>query len=188
MRHTHHGGRERRDTFPDDRMEHPHGRDHHHRGRHRGSRPFDYGELRLLALAMIAEAPRHGYELMKAIEDRMGGTYTPSPGVMYPTLSWLDDMGYTRVDAQEPGRKRYQVTEEGQAFLTANRAGLDALHSRLGRIEGGPARDILAPVLRGMENLKLALRLRLQRGTLDAQAAEAIALALDAAAQTVERT
>src|SRR5271163_5272853 len=94
---------------------------HHHRGRRHG-RLFDYGELRLLILAMIAEQPRHGYELIKVIEERFGGSYTPSPGVIYPTLSWLDDMGYAAVDAEASGRKRYRLTAEGEAFLVANRA------------------------------------------------------------------
>ena len=149
---------------------------------------FDYGELRLLALAMIAEQPRHGYELMKAIEDRMGGSYTPSPGVIYPTLSWLEDMGYTAVEVQDSGRKRYRMTAEGDTFLTANRAAVEALFARMGpQRQGGPT-DVPAPVLRGMENLKMALRLRHKRGPIDDTAAQAIAAALDAAAQAVERT
>jgi DNA-binding PadR family transcriptional regulator len=149
---------------------------------------FDYGELRLLALAMIAEQPRHGYELMKAIEDRMGGSYTPSPGVIYPTLSWLEDMGYTAVEVQETGRKRYRMTAEGETFLAANRAAVEALFARMGpQRQGGPT-DVPAPVLRGMENLKMALRLRHKRGPIDDTAAQAIAAALDTAAQAVERT
>ena len=61
---------------------------------------------------MIAEQPRHGYELMKAIEDRLGGSYSPSPGVIYPTLSWLEDMGYATVDAEEGGRNDVAVEIE----------------------------------------------------------------------------
>ena len=156
------------------------------RGGRRGGRPFDYGELRSLALAMIAEQPRHGYELMKAIEERMGGSYSPSPGVMYPTLSWLEDMGYVAVEPVEAGRKRYRITAEGEAFLAANRAAVDELLARVG--PAGGLGGVPAPVVRGMENLKLALRLRLQRGALDTGAAEAIAAALDAAAQVVERS
>jgi DNA-binding PadR family transcriptional regulator len=137
---------------------------------------------------MIAEQPRHGYELMKAIEERMGGTYSPSPGVIYPTLAWLEDMRYAAVETEDAGRKRYRITAEGEAFLTANRAAVDDLLARLGQTEGSRRDGIPAPVLRAMENLKLALRLRLRRGALDPAAAEAIASALDAAAQTVERS
>jgi DNA-binding PadR family transcriptional regulator len=174
----------------DDRHDGHHG----HRGRHgrhgqRGGRPFDYGELRLLVLWMIEEQPRHGYELMRAIEERMGGSYSPSPGVIYPTLAWLEDMGYARVEA-EGGRKSYAITEEGRAFLTANRAAIDDMHSRMGtgRGEGGRYEGVPAPIVRGMENLKLALRLRLRRGLLEQVAVEQIATALDAAAQAIERS
>ncbi len=123
---------------------------------------------------------------MKAIEDRMGGSYSPSPGVIYPTLSWLEDMGYAAVESEATGRKRYRITAEGEAFLAANRAAVENLLSRTG--EPGAGGGVPAPVLRGMENLKLALRLRLKRGPLDQAAAETIAAALDAAAQAVERT
>ncbi len=140
----------------------------------------------LLVLAMIAEQPRHGYELIKMIEERFGGSYTPSPGVIYPTLSWLEDMGYAAIDAAETGRKSYTITAEGRDFLAANRAAADELMSRIAA-EGG-AGPAPAPVVRAMENLKLALRLRLKRGALDKAAGETIAGALDAAAQTVERS
>lgn len=158
-----------------------------HGGRGRHGRPFDYGELRFLVLAMIADAPRHGYELMKAIEERMGGSYSPSPGVIYPTLAWLEDMGYALVENVGASRKRYRVTPEGSAFIAANRAAIDALFERTGA-GGGRYDGVPAPILRGMENLKLALRLRLKRGPIDDATAEAIAAALDGAAQTVERT
>ena len=150
---------------------------------------FDYGELRLVVLAMIAEEPRHGYELMRAIEERLGGSYSPSPGVIYPTLSWLEDMGYALVETEAAGRKRYRITPEGQAFLEANRAALDDLLSRIGSAgKDGRHEGVPSPVIRGMENLKLALRLRLRRGPLDTEAAEKIAALLDAAAQGVERS
>src|SRR3954463_11592579 len=110
----------------------PHPDHHEHHYPRRGRRPFDYGDLRLLVLAMLAERPRHGYELIKAIEERTGGGYSPSPGVIYPTLAWLDDMGYAS-EAAEGARRRCAVTAEGSAFLGANRAELDALRERAGR-------------------------------------------------------
>jgi DNA-binding PadR family transcriptional regulator len=136
---------------------------------------------------MIEEQARHGYELMRAIEERMGGSYSPSPGVIYPTLSWLEDMGYARVEA-EGGRKSYAATDEGKAFLTANRAAIDAMQLRMGAAPQGRPAGVPAPVIRGMENLKLALRLRLRQGPVDPKSAEQIAAALDAAAQAVERS
>ena len=125
---------------------------------------------------------------MRAIEERVGGSYSPSPGVIYPTLSWLEDMGYALVEAEGAGRKRYRVTPEGEAFLAANRAAIDALFSHIGSTGAGRPEGVPAPVVRGMENLKVALRLRLKRGPIDQAAAESIAAALDAAAQTVERS
>lgn len=165
---------------------HPHHRGHGRGGRH-GGRPFDYGELRLLLLAMIAERQRHGYELIKAIEERFGGSYTPSPGVIYPTLAWLDDMGYAAIEAGESGRKLYSITPEGEAFLAANRAAADELLARIGAAGDGGRHQVPAPVVRAMENLRLALRLRLRQGPLDPATAERIAAALDAAAREVER-
>lgn len=155
-----------------------------HGGR-RGARLFDYGELRLLVLALLGESPAHGYELIKGIGERFGGSYTPSPGVIYPTLAWLEDMGYTRVDASEGTRKRYSVTEEGAAFLAANRAQADALLAR----SAGEGRDGLpSSVIRAMENLKLAMRLRFRDKPIDDEAAESIAAALDEAARIVEKS
>lgn len=175
---------------PDDRSG-PFHRGRHHgpgRGGRRGGRLFDYGELRLLLLAIISDAPSHGYELIKTVEERFGGSYSPSPGVIYPTLSWLDDMGYAAIEPAEGGRKRYSITPEGKAFLAANRTAIDELMARAGGGGPGGREGVPAPVVRAMENLKLALRLRLRRGDLDAASAEAIAAALDLAAQTVEKS
>lgn len=135
---------------------------------------------------MIAEQPRHGYELIKAIEERMGGSYSPSPGVIYPTLAWLDDMGYAEIEPQAAGRKLYRITPAGTDFLNANRALADELLARGGN--GGGRPDLPAPVLRAMQNLKLAMRLRMRRGELDDAATHAIASALDAAAGEIERS
>lgn len=185
MRHRHTGGFDRHPDRSDDLSD----RHHHGRGRHRGEghrgRLFDYGELRLLVLAMIAEHPRHGYELIKAIEERFNGSYTPSPGVIYPTLSWLDDMGYAAVDTEGTSRKSYRITEEGEAFLAANRAAADQLLTRV-NIDG--PREAPAPLVRAMENLKLALRLRLKGGSLDQGTIQSLAAVLDEAAQKVERS
>ncbi len=175
--HSHHG-----------RSDHGHGRGHHRRGHGRGGRLFDYGDLRLLLLALIAEKPCHGYELIKGIEERAGGSYTPSPGVVYPTLAWLDDMGYAAIEAEDGGRKRYRITTEGEAFLAANRAIVDDVLTRAAAPGAERGGDVPAPVIRAMENLKLAMRLRLRRGPIEQTAAETIAAALDTAAQSVERS
>ncbi|WP_426955768.1 PadR family transcriptional regulator [Muricoccus radiodurans] len=190
MRHLCFGGPRRRFALPDDlpgrhHPHHGHHRGHHHRGGRHGGRLFDYGDLRLLLLAMIAERPRHGYELIKAVEERFGGSYTPSPGVIYPTLSWLDDMGYAAIEAEAAGRKRYSITPEGEAFLAANRPAVDAL---LSRATAGGGDAVPAGMMRAMENLKTAMRLRLRQGPVDQDTADRIAAAIDAAAQAVERS
>lgn len=186
MIHKDRGGPDRHPTHPDEHRGHHHRHGPHHgHGRHRG-RLFDYGELRLLILAMIAERPRHGYELIKEIGDRFGGAYSPSPGVIYPTLAWLDDVGYAVIEPEASGRKLYRITSQGEAFLVANREAADELLSRAG--SGSPGEDALpASIVHAMKNLKLAMRVRLRRGPIDQAAAEAIAEALNAAARNVEQ-
>ncbi|MBB2187054.1 PadR family transcriptional regulator [Gluconacetobacter liquefaciens] len=164
---------------------------HHGRGgggrRGGRNRLLDYGEMRLLVLSLIADKPTYGYELIRTIEERFGGSYTPSPGVIYPTLTWLDEAGYVRL-AEEDGRKSYHITPEGEAFLTANRAGLDEILARsaaAGAEGGGGRRNIPVPVMRAMENLKTALRLRLRNGGLDQAAEQKIADLLDTAAREI---
>jgi DNA-binding PadR family transcriptional regulator len=154
-------------------------------GRRRGGRLFDYGELRLLVLALIAERPAHGYELIKIIEERFGGSYTPSPGVIYPTLSWLEDMGYARVEPKEGGRKSYAITDEGQAFLKDNQDAAQALLERAGTEDGWGHRGRHVEVMRAMQNLKTALRLRLREGALDQSAIDEVAAAIDEAARKI---
>src|SRR5579875_3901893 len=99
-------------------------------GRHRGWER-GHGGRRLVILQLIAEKPSHGYEIIKAIEERIGGDYSPSPGVIYPTLTLLEEMGYATVQPAEGGRKLYAVTDEGRAFLEQNRAAADAIFERM---------------------------------------------------------
>src|ERR1700749_1683001 len=105
---------------------------HHHffggRDEHRGRGPWggrflEHGDLRFVVLALIAEAPRHGYELIKELEDRTGGAYRPSPGVIYPTLALLEDEGFIRPAVGEAGRKLYEATDAGREALKQNQAG-----------------------------------------------------------------
>lgn len=96
-----------------------------------GGRMFGNGDLRLLLLALIEEQPRHGYELIRTIEEMFEGQYSPSPGAIYPTLTMLEELGYARVEAETGGKKLYAITDEGRAFLAENRDTLDALTERL---------------------------------------------------------
>lgn len=187
------GGRGRHFAGPDTHPGHHHHPEGHNHRRGRGDgrrgRLFDYGELRLLLLAMIAERPRHGYELIKDIEERFSGAYSPSPGVIYPTLAWTDDAGYTSVEPEPSGRKLYRITPEGEAFLLANRPAADELLNRGTPYETAAGKQQATdPVLRAMRNLKLAVRLRLKRGSLSPDEANTIAAALDSAAQAAEQS
>jgi len=96
----------------------------------RAGRMLATGDLRLLALALIAEQPRHGYEIIKVLEDKTAGWYAPSPGIVYPTLTYLEEAGY--VTAQSEGAKKlYTITDEGRAYLDENREFVDAVLERL---------------------------------------------------------
>jgi DNA-binding PadR family transcriptional regulator len=173
--------------------DHGHDHDHDHRGLHRdgmrrggrGGRFFDQGDLRLVILALLAQQPRHGYEIIKEIEDRLGGAYVPSPGVVYPTLTLLEELGYATLTA-EGAKKLYTATPEGLAHLEQNRATVDALFARID--QAGSGRDFAPRIMRAMGNVKLALRLRLSAGPLDAEQVDKIAAALDAAAREIERS
>jgi DNA-binding PadR family transcriptional regulator len=88
------------------------------------------GDLKLLALALIAEQPRHGYEIIKLIEEKTSGCYSPSPGVVYPTLTFLEEAGYVTSES-EGAKKRYTITEEGRSYLKDNRDIADMVLERL---------------------------------------------------------
>ncbi|MGJ7564333.1 PadR family transcriptional regulator [Variovorax sp. GB1R11] len=160
------------------------------RGGGGGGRVFGHGGLRFVLLQLIADKPAHGYELIKAIEDRLGGSYAPSPGVVYPTLTLLEEMGYLSVEtADNGGRKRYSITDSGQEFLVANRETADAMMSRMsGGVDGAGPRGGRPPqVTRAIENLKLAMRMRLSGTPLTEQQAHDFAAVLDSAAQQIEK-
>ena len=162
----------------------PHGRGHRHGG---FRRMFDHGDLKFVVLALIAEQPRHGYEIIKEIEHRVGGAYAPSPGVIYPTLTMLEDMGLAEQVASEGAKKLYAITEQGKAELEANKAGVDALFERISAARETFAGGRAPQIVRAMENLKLALRLRFERGPLSEAEVQKVTAALDAAAQAIER-
>ena len=152
-----------------------------------GGRPFEQGDLRWLALDLIAAHPRHGYELIKAIEEAMGGHYSPSPGVIYPTLTLLEETGL--VSGETQGAKRlYSLTPEGRAELDTHAAEVEAARNRLlearARMGGTPAPEML----RAMGNLRAALQIRLAKGELSSEAVRAVTSAIDRAASEIERS
>jgi DNA-binding PadR family transcriptional regulator len=184
----HHHDRRRFDRAEEHRDGERHGHRHGRQGRGGGlGRFFAHGDLRLVILHLIAEKPRHGYEIIKAIEEQVAGAYSPSPGIIYPTLTLLEELGYVTVSTGDGAKKLHAITPEGQAFLEANRRTVDALLARMAETSRTRSGGNAPQIIRAMENLRLALRLRLSRGPLSDDQVNAVAAALDAAATGVER-
>ena len=99
---------------------------------------FGAGDLRYVILQLIAEKPSHGYEIIKSIHERLGGIYAPSPGVVYPMLTMLEEMGHATV-VTEGARKLYTITEEGSKALAENKALVDALFARMDQVRASKA-------------------------------------------------
>lgn len=195
--------------------EHPHSHHHGHgrfaigrhagEGRHRGGgrfggdpmggggprgtrrRLFDASELKLILLHLIAENPRHGYDLIRAIEGLTGGAYAPSPGVVYPMLTMLADMDLIAEQPGEGTKKLFGITSQGSTYLEENRNdALDAL-GRLDILAKRAERTDGAPIRRAMDNLKMALHNRLSGDNADADTVLNVAALLDEAAGKIER-
>ena len=156
-------------------------------GRGRRQRMFDSGELRLVLLKLIADEPRHGYDLIRRIEELTGGAYAPSPGVIYPTLTLLDDMGLIEAQQSEGAKKLFAITDAGTAELEANRESADRLIARLTDIGEERQRTDSASVRRAMGNLKTVLMNRLGERDLDEATLHDIVALIDEAAQKIER-
>jgi DNA-binding PadR family transcriptional regulator len=148
---------------------------------------FDAAELRLVLLKLLKEQPRHGYDLIRAIEELTAGAYSPSPGVVYPTLTLLSDMGHTSERDAGGSRKTYALTPEGEAFLAERAAQADALFARLAEMAAERERGDHMPVRRAMKNLRTVLLHRLADGEAKPQLVHAITAILDEAAQKIER-
>ena len=100
------------------------------RGPRRRSQMFESGEVKFVILRLLKEKPRHGYEVIKALEEKMGGVYTASAGTVYPTLQLLEDEGYVRA-VDTDGKKVYHVTPEGERYLEEHRDVLDEILDRV---------------------------------------------------------
>lgn len=180
------------------------GRGGHGRGpRHGGGRPdgadgfrggrgrarmFEHGDLKLVVLHLLATRPRHGYEIIKAIEELAGGDYSPSPGVVYPTLTLLEELGHITNLPEQDGKKQFAISAQGRAYLETQREALTRILGRMASA-GSIADARRAPELqRAMENFKMALHFRLGRGALETDALRRIADAIDRAAVEIERS
>jgi DNA-binding PadR family transcriptional regulator len=156
------------------------------RGR-RSRRMFESGELRLVLLKLIADEPRHGYDLIRAIEEMTGAEYAPSPGVVYPTLTLLQDMGLIEEAKGKGPRKVFQATDEGRTHLAERAEEIEALFERLRDLAPREGSSAGPAIGRAVKNLMTALSHRVRSEGFNDDLLHEIAGILDDAAQRIER-
>lgn len=164
----------------------------HWEGRGRGGpsgreRMFEAGALRLVILHLLAERPRHGYEIIKSIQELTGGSYSPSPGVIYPSLTLLEEMEQAVV-TEESGKKQYALTDAGREALASQQDALQRILQRLQGVEAKADAKRRPELQRPMQNLKMALQMRLEKGDVTPEVLHKIVDALDQAAILIERS
>ncbi|WP_324743505.1 PadR family transcriptional regulator [Tsuneonella sp. CC-YZS046] len=162
---------------------------HHNEGEghRRRKRLFDPGALQLLLLKLIADRPRHGYELIREIEERSHGGYSPSPGVVYPALTFMEEAGWIAVEVADSARKSYQATEAGLAHIEAHADEIAAAETRLASLARMRERTDAAPIRRAMQNLKTAIFDRLSHDKVERETVLRVAELIDDAARQIER-
>jgi DNA-binding PadR family transcriptional regulator len=153
-------------------------------GRRGAGRIFGPGDLRLILLALIAEKPRYGYELIKEVERQFGGTYSPSPGSVYPTLTLSEEIGHVRAIAHEGAKRRFEITSEGREFLAENKIDLDGVAARMG-FAGRAMSESLPPsiIFQAMHTLQSALLFH--RGEWSDKEARRVCDIIDEAAEAI---
>lgn len=124
--------------------------------RFRGGRFFEQGELKYVILQLLADKPRHGYEIIKELEERAGGGYAPSAGTVYPTLQLLEDLGYASVTTEESGKKIYSITEEGRKHLADRRSHVDDIFERISQFGSAILSDTMHDVHRAFKDVARA--------------------------------
>ncbi len=127
-------------------------------------RMLERGQLKYVILAMLADQPRHGYDIMRAMEEHFQGFYTPSPGSVYPTLQMLEDQGYV-TGAEQEGKRVYTLTDDGQQLLSEHMAELDALRERINAGWGGVSRAELGGLMHEFRQLAQLVVRQAQRGS-----------------------
>jgi DNA-binding PadR family transcriptional regulator len=161
-----------------------HGRDPFTSGR---ERLFDAGDLKLVILKLLAESPSYGYQLMKRMEERLSGGYTPSAGVIYPTLTMLDEEGFASGSTSEANKKVYSVTPEGLAYLQQNKERVLQVFDRLKEAGEGFRRRRSPEIMKAFHNLRGAVESRVSRQTISSEQIRKIADAINAAAVTIDK-
>jgi DNA-binding PadR family transcriptional regulator len=149
-------------------------------------RHFDNGELRFVILQLVADKPSYGYEIIKAIEERLSGAYAPSPGVVYPTLTMLEEEGLATVSSTEGSKKLYAATEQGLDYLKENKVVLKAIFARMEQAGKAFGRGRSPQIMRAIMNLRYALKIRTERANLSPEQIRKVAEAIDAAARAID--
>jgi DNA-binding PadR family transcriptional regulator len=136
---------------------------------------------------MLDEKPRHGYDIIKELEDRFGGAYSPSPGTVYPTLTMLEDIGYARASTDEGGRKVYSITEEGRKYLAEHSATVDSIFERIAKFVEGFFDEPMMELNHAMRRLGRAAYSRATRDLSDADRVRRIREILERASAEIEK-
>ena len=150
-------------------------------------RMFDNGELKLVLLKLVSDQPRHGYDLIREIEALSGGAYAPSPGVVYPTLTLLQDMGLIGEAPADGARKLFAITEAGTGHLAEQAEAVEAAMAKLAAMSERSERTDGMQIRRAMGNLRETLQIRLGRDDVSAETLHAVTALIDEAAQKIER-
>jgi DNA-binding PadR family transcriptional regulator len=158
----------------------------HGGGPFRRGRMFEQGDLKYVILQLLEEKPRHGYEIIKALEERFGGMYSPSAGTVYPTLTLLEDLGYAQVTVEEGGKKIYSITAEGRAYLAQNRSAVDDIFERISEFGSAFLSDAMMDVNRGMRDVAQAAYRGAPRIFRDKEAVAKIRETLQRAAKEID--
>ncbi|MCK7428836.1 PadR family transcriptional regulator [Enterobacter chengduensis] len=160
---------------------------HEHDGGGRRPRFFGHGDLRLVILDLLTRSASHGYELIKEIENLTQGNYTPSPGVIYPTLDYLQDQTFITITEEENGRKKITITAEGLRWLDENREQLEQIQARIKARSVGFQLRKNPQMKRALDNFKAVLDLKVNQGELsDAQLRQIIGV-IDRAALEISQ-
>ncbi|MEZ5780990.1 MAG: PadR family transcriptional regulator [Rhizobiaceae bacterium] len=158
-------------------------------GRHRGGpfggrgrRLFEGGALRLVVLGLIAEEPRHGYDIIKALEAKLQGTYSPSPGAIYPMLQMLEEADLV-VSEANGNKRRYSITQDGKAYLEENAEELARLNAQIDEVSGAGGKVALGDEVRAFAK---SVFIRVRRGELSADQARKVREILAQARKDIE--
>lgn len=143
------------------------------------------GEVRYLVLDAIAQRPRHGYEIIQAIEERSGGTYRPSPGVVYPTLQLLEELGHAELSTQD-GRKTYAITDSGRRDLEEHADEVRDFYERIAGDSWERYAEDFGDVMRRAARLFRTFKRTAKRGGMSRRAQARIREILDQAVQQIE--